>query len=105
MLRKILHLSPIYSYQISGQSMCPTFKPGDTVLVNRLSYLTKLPIIGDIVAIKDPRDDKTLIKRIAKIENDKFFVAGDNKNESTDSRNFGLISKRNIIGKVVYTKK
>jgi signal peptidase I len=35
------------------------------------------------------------------IGNDKFFVLGDNRNNSTDSRTFGAIPRRNIIGKVV----
>jgi type IV secretory pathway protease TraF len=29
-------------------------------------------------------------------------VEGDNKKESIDSRNFGFINKKNIIGKVVF---
>ena len=35
------------------------------------------------------------------IGNDKFFVLGDNRNNSTDSRTFGAVPRQNIIGKVV----
>jgi len=35
------------------------------------------------------------------VGNDKFFVLGDNRNNSTDSRTFGAVPRRNIIGKVV----
>lgn len=35
-----------------------------------------------------------------KIPGDKYFVVGDNRNHSTDSRMIGLIDKKNIKGKV-----
>lgn len=82
--------------------MLPTLKPGDHVLVNRMSYIFKLPRKDDIVAVKDPRDGKILIKRITKIKGSKYFVTGDNKEESTDSRKFGMLDMSDIIGKVIY---
>lgn len=84
--------------------MLPTLKPGDMVLVNRMSYLFLSPKINDIVAVKDPREGKVLIKRIMKIEGKSYFVQGDNKNASTDSRVFGMIGRINIIGKVTDVK-
>jgi nickel-type superoxide dismutase maturation protease len=100
-LQKIALFLPIYKYHIIGASMFPTYKDGDSVLVNRFSYIFHSPKRGDIVAVKDPRDSKTLIKRIEKIDGNKFFVIGDNKMHSTDSREFGMIGKQNIIGKVI----
>ena len=35
------------------------------------------------------------------IGNNKFFVMGDNRNNSTDSRTFGAVPRQNIIGKLV----
>lgn len=81
--------------------MFPTFRDGDVLLVNRLAYLFQKPKIGDIVAVKDPRDKKVLIKRISKVEKNSVSVIGDNKIRSTDSREFGMINKHNIIGKVL----
>ena len=80
--------------------MSPTLEPEDIVLVNRFST----PKLGDIVAAKDPRDGKILIKRVSKIKNNKYFVTGDNKKKSTDSRTFGWIKKKDIIGKVIFSR-
>jgi nickel-type superoxide dismutase maturation protease len=90
----------MYKYKISGNSMSPTFSDGEEILVNRLSYILKKPKVRDIVAVKDPRDKKILIKRISRIEHGKYFVVGDNKEHSTDSRKFGMIEKTDIVGKV-----
>jgi nickel-type superoxide dismutase maturation protease len=81
--------------------MEPTFYDGDIVLVNRMSYLFTKPQIKDIVAVIDPRDKKVLIKRIENTENNKYFVSGDNKLHSTDSRQFGMIGIDGIVGKVI----
>jgi nickel-type superoxide dismutase maturation protease len=100
-LRKIALLSPIYKYKISGTSMTPTIAASEYVLVNRLAYLFGNPKINDIIALRDPRDGKILTKRITKKLEDKYFVEGDNKTFSTDSRVFGWIKKRDIIGKAI----
>lgn len=81
--------------------MSPTFTDGQMVLVNKLSYLFKKPSCGDIIALKDPRDQKILIKRIAKIVLTQYIVEGDNKKHSTDSRVFGMIQRSDILGKVI----
>lgn len=81
--------------------MSPTLSDGDVVLIDRIAYWFGSPAIGDIVALKDPRDGKVLIKRILQKDRAGYFVQGDNKNYSTDSRVFGMIEKDKIVGKVI----
>jgi signal peptidase I len=80
--------------------MEPTITAGETILVNRVSYWFFNPKKNDIIAFHDPRDGKILIKRITKKNRTAYFVLGDNKNSSTDSRVFGMIEKSAIVGKV-----
>lgn len=79
--------------------MNPTFIDGDMVLVNRLAYFFKKPKAKDIVVIKWKN---YIIKRIKAINGEKIFVIGDNKKESTDSREFGWIERKDIVGKVIF---
>lgn len=79
--------------------MEPAILQGQTVLVSSIPYLFSKPKSGDIVAFK--REEKIFIKRIARIEGQKYFITGDNKNDSMDSRKFGWISRKAIIGKII----
>ena len=116
-------------FRVSGHSMEPTFKPGQTVLVSSIPYIFTEPKVSDVVVIKDPQDGKPLLKRIIRIDNysssdppaggesrslrqdssrqartireDQYFVAGDNRRDSIDSRTFGEITKATIVGKVI----
>lgn len=100
-LKQINNFFPIVKYQIEENSMIPAFKPGDLVLVNKLSFLLKKPKIGDIIIFQDSQG-KYLIKRIEKISNNIIFVLGINKKKSIDSRRFGSILKKDIIGRVLF---
>lgn len=82
--------------------MEPQIKNGSTVLVSNIFYIFKNPKVNDIIAFKNAAG-KVLIKRITKKENGSFFIEGDNKKDSSDSKNFGMISKDKILGKVIYT--
>jgi len=88
-------------FKIVGHSMEPQIKTGEKVLVSSIPYWFNLPEINDVVAFKD-NTSKLLIKRIVKIKNGKYFVQGDNKNDSLDSREFGYLSRKQIIGEIIY---
>lgn len=93
---------PIERFKIEDKSMEPTLRHGDYVLVNKLAYVFGKPAKGDMIVLKHPKEkNKLLIKRISAVRNsDEYFVVGDNKNYSKDSRHFGSIDKDLIIGKV-----
>lgn len=103
-----MSIFPIQRFTVSGSSMLPTLKPGQDILV--LCWFYK-PKAGDIVAIKV--NGKEMVKRVRHMSSGPLrlvgdeasrgtFVQGDNEKESTDSRNFGWINKKDIIGKVIW---
>jgi nickel-type superoxide dismutase maturation protease len=98
-------LLPVGRYVVEGPSMEPAYRDGDHVLVNRLAYRRRAPRVGDVVVLRDPlRPRRILIKRIAKAlgggpEPSSFMVLGDNPEQSRDSRLFGPVHRRQIIGR------
>ena len=63
--------------------------------------------LGDVILFHAKDDEKTiLVKRIADIVCDNgekyYYVLGDNANNSTDSRHFGLVPDSLVIGKATY---
>ena len=83
---------------VQGDSMRPAFEPGDRLVAIRPWPLRP----GQVVALRDPRDGRLLVKRIAAVDGDLVDVQGDNSSASTDSRHFGPVSRRRLIGRVVY---
>jgi signal peptidase I len=79
-----------------GNSMYPTLKQGDLVLMipyNILKIFNINPKVNDIIVYKSPIDEKLVCHRIIEINNDVIITKGD-FNPSIDSY---TISEENII--------
>ena len=99
-------LFPIARFKVQDRSMEPEFKSGDYVIVNKLAYIFSKPSKNDVIVLKHPEEMKFLIKRISLITNsDEYYVVGDNKGFSQDSRHFGPVKKDLILGKVLFQVK
>lgn len=80
--------------------MAPKFSDNDSVLVSSIPFMFGKPKKGDVVVFE--KYHRMYVKRIDKIENKKYFLVGDNKKDSFDSRRFGSVSRKQIKGKVIF---
>lgn len=77
-------------------------KPGETITFNNIGEV----IINDEILEEDYiffntyRSDN--LKYPVTLQADEYFVLGDKRIASTDSRDFGVITKDDIVGKVIY---
>jgi inner membrane protease subunit 1 len=80
--------------EVHGVSMAPALMPGDRLIVEALSYRSRLPRPGEIVLANDPRvPSRELVKRVGIIDSaaGTAELVGDDVGASTDSRTFGPI--------------
>jgi len=91
--------------KVTGESLSPSFREGDYVLVVKTPFLLRSFRRGDLVVFNQPPYG-VMIKRIDFLspDGDNIFVIGSHP-ESTDSRQFGPIPRSNIIGKVIWNIK
>jgi signal peptidase I len=102
-------------YAVEGRSMLQAYKPGDRLLVERLSYYWRSPRVGEAVVVRQPGANGRLdLKRIAAgpgaevtvrgetdfVGADEWYVLGDNLDESTDSRELGPVRTSDLVGRV-----
>ena len=87
------------AFRVEGDSMLPTINAGDVVLLETAVKLA----IGDIVLAEHPyRKGVNILKRVTEIDlNGNLSLTGDKASESTDSRSFGAVSVKSIVGRVV----
>ena len=87
---------------VVGNSMAPQLLPGDRLLVWKPRRSGSLRP-GDVVVAPDPREpERALVKRLAAIDGSLAWLAGDNPDRSTDSRDFGPIPLSSVVGRAVY---
>ena len=121
-------------FAIPSESMAPTLRPGDRVLVDKLASVHR----GDLVVFHAPRSRTIELKRVVAVGGDtvaiedgvllvdgrrraepyadaraidsvyfgpvrvprgSLFVLGDNRANSADSRAFGALPARDVIGR------
>ena len=58
---------------VQGRSMQPTLHDGDRFILNRLSYLRRLPQRGDLVVVKDPGHQDYAVKRIVAMPSETLY--------------------------------
>ena len=103
-------------YKIASESMEQEVLKGDRVIVDKTAYKRIPPGVGDIIVFVFPDNrNRVYIKRIAGLPGDRIkiedgreytiphgtiYVLGDNRQKSVDSREFGPISLKDVLGKV-----
>ena len=90
--------------RVTGNSMVPTLKPKDLILVNPQAYGKKAPQVDDIVIANHPHQSNlSIVKRVIAVNEDgACFLQGDNTFpfESTDSRDYGFVAQELILAQV-----
>lgn len=136
------HILGFKGYKISSDSMAPTLRTGDRVLVDARAFATSAPQRGDLVVFTEA-PNFMLVKRVIGLGGDTLdftndgivldgrglkesyiappdpagntqrvfpehtvgpgdvFLLGDNRDNSYDSRYFGDISDKAVVGKVI----
>lgn len=84
---------------MAGQSMEPTYSVDDWLLVLWGGAYRN----GQIVLVeRENQPGVFLIKRVLREVEGKYWVEGDNKGESTDSRQWGPVGSQEIVGRVLF---
>jgi nickel-type superoxide dismutase maturation protease len=95
----VLDLLPLRRFRVQDTSMQPTLQPGDRILI--VTWLS--PRVGDLAVVRDPEWPSTYaVKRVVAQSKLGLDVRGDNVNVSRDSRHFGAVPHRLIVGRVVF---
>ena len=96
---------PVRAIAVSGDSMLPTYLAGDWLIFAPAGSSERL--LGKVVVVeRESYPGILLIKRVTHIDllpngAYQFWVEGDNRDASTDSRHWGAISRSEIRGRIV----
>lgn len=88
--------------KIKGDSLAPEFQEGDFVVILKIPLFRFKPSPGDIVVFRHP-EYGVMIKKVESLaqNGESLFVVGTHP-DSIDSRRFGVVSRRDLIGKVIW---
>ena len=77
--------------------MEPTLHAGDWIVARADGRAG----VGDVVVLEHPhRPGMLIVKRVARRDDDGFWLLGDAPDESTDSRHFGAVP--DVVGRVLW---
>ena len=77
--------------------MAPRLSPGNVIVAFKARKRLKP---GDVVIAY--YKGREIIKRVERAEPNRVFLIGDNLSSSTDSRHFGWLQRREVVGKVLW---
>lgn len=80
--------------RVRGRSMSPFLEPGDIVIARNRPSFTQDIVIASLAG-------RQVIKRLVRIDHRGYYLVGDNRLGSTDSREFGSVKKSAILGVVI----
>ncbi len=82
--------------------MSPSYNDGDWLLFRRLRAVSAAQrLVGKVVVIeRESYPGILLIKRVMRADENGLWVEGDNKDASTDSRTWGVITPQEVVGLV-----
>ena len=92
-----------YSYNISNNRANELYVkrivaiPGDTI-----SYESSAILVNGEVIEKDYSDRWNLKVNTITLKENEYFIMGDNRGNSTDSRSFGTVHRSDIVGNVMF---
>tara|TARA_Y100001970_G_scaffold288521_1_gene416057 strand:- start:9776 stop:10177 length:402 start_codon:yes stop_codon:yes gene_type:complete len=85
--------------KVSGDSMNPLILHDNYVFYKPYKLRKTKLFHNQILICNHPtKKDFLLIKRISKINSNSIEIKGDNQIESLDSRTFGVVNKKSILG-------
>jgi len=100
-------------FRIADRSMAPTVLPDDRVYVDTRAFRDRSPVRGELVVARETAPpQRYFVKRVAFLAGDtptpggpvvpagSVYLLGDNLDASRDSRTFGPVPVRSLVGRV-----